>query len=44
MHELVAHEKVFALKVEELLSNITQLEYRQVIVEVRVYFSSLFGQ
>ena len=36
MYELVPHEKNFALKVEELLSNITQPEYRQVIVEVYV--------
>ena len=34
--ELVPHEKGFALKVEELFSNITQPEYRQVIVEVGV--------
>ncbi len=29
-----SHEKNFALKVEELLSNITLPEYRQMIVEV----------
>ena len=34
VYELAPHEKAFALKVEELLSNITQPEYRQVIIEV----------
>lgn len=36
MLELVPHEKGFALKVEELFSNITLPEYRQVMVEVIV--------
>ena len=34
IYELVAHEKGFALIVEELFSNITFPEYRQMIIEV----------
>ena len=34
IYELVAHEKSFALTVEELFSNVTFPEYRQMIIEV----------
>lgn len=41
IYELVAHEKSFALRVEELLSNINFPEYRQMIIEALMVVSTV---